>query len=140
MGGYTFGATHIILEGPEGRRLVPAGRPYKRRPGEQIVGHTDDLKEDERKLQKIADGRGIGMGDLVEKLTRYFRIPPCASCQKRKRVLNQLKLNGWKVEWNQLMDNNEGKEGDPYEGENQEGLIHMNKTDENSFEMTEKKE
>lgn len=28
----------IILEGPEGQRLVEAGVPYRRLPGEKIVG------------------------------------------------------------------------------------------------------
>lgn len=28
----------IILEGPEGQRLVEAGVPYKRLPGEKIIG------------------------------------------------------------------------------------------------------
>ncbi len=89
----------IILEGPQGRRLVDAGVSYKLLPGEKIIGIDRAAgKEDERKkLEVMAKEQGIGVGDLIAKLTKTFGIKPCSSCEQRRKVLNKLRINNWKI-------------------------------------------
>ena len=89
----------IILEGPQGRREVIAGVPYQLLPGEKIIGAKDVGPDspDNKKLQEMANAQGMGVGDLVTKLTKVFGIKPCASCEQRRRVLNKLRINNWKI-------------------------------------------
>ena len=89
----------IILEGPQGKRAVVAGVVYRLGPGEKIVGIEDRGPADEgnRKLRELANQQGMGVGDLVAKLTKVFGIKPCSACEQRRRVLNKLRIQGWKI-------------------------------------------
>lgn len=89
----------IILEGPQGRREVLAGVAYKLLPGEKIVGTTyvGPATDDNKKLRELANQQGIGVGDLVAKLTKAFGIKPCSGCEQRRQVLNRLRIDGWKI-------------------------------------------
>jgi hypothetical protein len=90
---------NIILEGPQGRRAVLAGFSYKLLPGERIVGSErgEALNKDNEKLIALAAERGVGVGDLVAKLTKAFGIKPCSGCEQRRKVLNRLRINNWKI-------------------------------------------
>ena len=94
----------IILEGPLGKRMVKVGVPYKRLPGEQIVGSTQHLEREEEheKLKQMAKEQGLGVGDLVAKLTKTFGIKPCAACEQRRQVLNRLRIRGWKISFDKV--------------------------------------
>ena len=89
----------IILEGPQGRREVISGVAYRLLPGEKIIGVSNlgPVANDNKKLQDLAKEQGIGVGDLVAKLTKAFGIKPCSGCEQRRRVLNQLRIDGWKI-------------------------------------------
>ena len=89
----------IILEGPQGQREVIAGVPYQLLPGEKIVGakNIGPDRADNKKLQELANAQGMGVGDLVAKLTKAFGIKSCSACEKRKKILNQLRINNWKI-------------------------------------------
>ena len=89
----------IILDGPNGKRVVEAGLPYKLQPGEKIVGseRSNEMQEEHNKLKRLAKEQGIGVGDLVAKLTKVFGIKPCASCEQRRQILNRLRIDGWKI-------------------------------------------
>ncbi len=90
---------NIILEGPNGRRLIPEGIKYRLGPGERIVGseYSFEQAEEARKLKVMAEQQGVGVGDLVAKLTKVFGISPCSKCQERQKVLNRLRIDGWKI-------------------------------------------
>lgn len=89
----------IVLEGPNGKREVMAGVPYRLLPGEKVVSSTliGEIREDNKKLAKLAGEQGVGVGDLVANLTKAFGIKPCSACEQRKKVLNRLKIQGWKI-------------------------------------------
>jgi len=89
----------IILEGPNGKREVEEGVPYRLLPGEKIVGTTyvGDFQNDNKNLEELAGKEGVGVGDLVAKLTKVFGIEPCSKCEERKKVLNKLRISNWKI-------------------------------------------
>lgn len=89
----------IILEGPNGKREVMEGVPYRLQPGEKIIGSTliGEIREDNKKLAELAGSQGVGVGDLVAKLTKAFGIKPCSACEQRRKVLNRLRIDGWKI-------------------------------------------
>ncbi len=89
----------VILEGPQGRREVISGIRYHLLPGERVIdsGEGGADNHDNKKLQEMANAQGMGVGDLVAKLTKVFGIKPCASCEQRRRVLNKLRINNWKI-------------------------------------------
>ena len=89
----------IILDGPNGKRVVEAGLPYKLQPGEKIVGseRSNEIQVEHKKLRQLAEDQGVGVGDLVAKLTKAFGIKPCSACEQRRKILNRLRLNGWKI-------------------------------------------
>jgi len=93
----------IVLRGPQGERHVPTGKPYKMLPGEKIIGslreETPESNLENIKLKTLAQEQGIGVGDLVHKLTGLLGISHCERCQERKLVLNKLRINGWKINW-----------------------------------------
>lgn len=93
---------NIIVEGPQGKRKIESGTPFKLNPGEKIVGSDGEgrLEEEKKKLEDLARAEGIGVGDLVAKLTKTFGIKPCASCKQRQQVLNRLRIDGWKIKYN----------------------------------------
>ncbi len=39
-----------------------------------------------------ADRLPIGLGDLVEKVTRFFGVKPCGGCKKRQRAWNAVRV------------------------------------------------
>ena len=89
----------IILEGPNGKREVMEGVPYRLQPGEKIVGSAliGEIRKDNKKLEELASTQGLGVGDLVAKLTKAFGIKPCSKCEQRRKVLNRLRIDGWKI-------------------------------------------
>lgn len=89
----------IILEGPLGKREVEANVPYRLLPGEKIIGSNRGvlLSRDSQRLETLAKEKGIGVGDLVAKLTKTFGIKPCSKCEQRRQVLNRLRVDGWKI-------------------------------------------
>ena len=89
----------IILEGPNGKREVMEGVPYRLLPGEKIVGssYAGEIRRDNKKLEELAGTQGLGVGDLVAKLTKAFGIKPCSKCEQRRKVLNRLRIDGWKI-------------------------------------------
>jgi len=92
----------IILVKPDGsKREVEEGKSYKLQLGEVPFSGSRDVERDEenKRLEMIAKNKGIGVGDLVHKLTNILGIPHCAKCQERKLVMNKLRLNGWKIDW-----------------------------------------
>jgi len=94
-------SNRIILEGPNGKREVEEGKVYKLLPGEKVIGSSlnVEIRQENAKLETLAKSKGMGVGDLVHKLTSVLGIPHCAKCQERKLVLNKLRLNGWKIDW-----------------------------------------
>jgi len=89
----------IILEGPQGKRSVASGVVYRLLPEEKIVGIESQGAVDEgnSKLRELATQQGMGVGDLVAKLTKVFGIKPCSACEQRRKVLNKLRIQGWKI-------------------------------------------
>lgn len=89
----------IILEGPQGKRSIPSGVVYSLLPGEKIVGIESRgvVDESNDKLRELANQQGMGVGDLVAKLTKTFGIKPCSACEQRRKVLNRLRIDGWKI-------------------------------------------
>ncbi|KKK51124.1 hypothetical protein LCGC14_3118110 [marine sediment metagenome] len=83
----------IILEGPQGKRSVASGVAYRLLPGEKIVGieSRGPVDEGNSKLRELAKQQGMGVGDLVAKLTKVFGIKPCSGCEQRRQVLNKLR-------------------------------------------------
>jgi hypothetical protein len=69
----------------------------------------EEARNDLRKFHDFqieARKQGIGLGDLLEKLITYFKLKEllnlpenCPGCIARKAVLNHLRLNGWKINW-----------------------------------------
>jgi hypothetical protein len=55
-------------------------------------------------IGKLARENGIGVGDVITKLTKFFGIAPCASCEKRRQVFNQLRIVGLKIKWEDIRD------------------------------------
>jgi len=97
----------IRLKSPDGSiREIPENTPYKRLPGEVFVKSDnrkgEEWEQDNKMLENIAKHRGVGVGDLVAKLTTVLGIPPCSSCEARKLVLNKLKIVGWKIKWDDV--------------------------------------
>ena len=92
----------IILEGPQGKRSIPSGVAYRLLPGEKRVGSEARgvVDESNAKLRELANQQGMGVGDLVAKLTKVFGIKPCSACEQRKKVLNRLRIDGWKIRRN----------------------------------------
>ncbi len=37
-------------------------------------------------------GRGIGLGDIIKRVTRLFGVKPCAACEERARKLNRFRV------------------------------------------------
>jgi len=66
---------------------------------EQIAEMEKKREEENKHLQQIADEQGIGVGDVIAKLTKAFGIKPCASCEQRRKVANKLRIKGWKIKW-----------------------------------------
>jgi len=95
----------IRLKSPDGSiREIPENTTYRRLPGEvRVKGNKyEEWEKDNERLHRIADFRGIGVGDLVAKLTTALGIPPCSTCQARQLVLNKLRLVGWKIKWDEV--------------------------------------
>ena len=93
---------------------VPLGTPYRLPDGVSradvevvsILIHEDIYAEDpvdesmaKIRIDDMAEEQGIGVGDVVAKLTKAFGIKPCSSCDRRRQVLNKLRMVGWKVKW-----------------------------------------
>lgn len=78
---------------------------YRFEPGEKVIGTERPKKkaEDHEKLERLAAEQGIGVGDLVARLTKTFGIKPCAACEQRRRVLNRLRVDGWKISLNKVL-------------------------------------
>ena len=79
----------IILEGPRGQREVPEGKPYRKLPGEKVMGsrqHVIGL------LEQARSSEGLGVGDLIAAGTKLVGIQPCAPCSKRQRRWNQYRI------------------------------------------------
>lgn len=87
----------IVLKGPNGLRRVEEGVPYRRLPGEQVIGSEADKTEEE--LNNALAKESMGLGDFIEKsfklLPEAIRPTHCSACEKRKRVLNRVKEIGW---------------------------------------------
>ena len=69
----------------------------------------NELKEF-HKLQMEAARQGIRLGDFIEKLIKYFKLDvlfgkeDCSDCKRTVEVLNSLRLNGWKIEWDKFKE------------------------------------
>ena len=55
-------------------------------------------------LTNLAKESGIGVGDVIAKITKFLNIPQCGSCERRKQLLNKLRVIGWKVTWDEIKD------------------------------------
>ncbi len=99
----------IIIDGPNGRRLVPENTPYRLSPGERIAGSTK-LAPTETELEKFAEENKVGMGDLVAKVLDDVGFKEwwdkkhggeCAPCKQRQATLNYIKFKGpeWLSRW-----------------------------------------
>lgn len=86
----------ILLRGPEGLRRVEEGVPYRKLPGEVVIGSEQDTTEKE--LNDALEANMIPIGDFVEKafklLPEAIRPTHCSKCEKRKQVLNLVRKNG----------------------------------------------
>jgi hypothetical protein len=86
----------ILLKGPNGLRRVPEGVPYRKLPGEQVIG-SEEGEEDTATNDALAK-EGMGLGDFIEKsfklLPEAIRPKHCSKCEKRKLVLNRVKEIG----------------------------------------------
>ena len=86
----------ILLRGPDGLRRVPEGVPYRKLPGEVVIGSEQDPLDAE--LNNALAEHSIPMGDFVEKafklLPEAIRPQHCSKCEKRKQVLNHIRENG----------------------------------------------
>lgn len=59
---------------------------------------AQERANEQKKLIDLAAENGIGVGELVTKLTTQFGIPQCARCKRWAKVLDQLRIRDWKVE------------------------------------------
>jgi hypothetical protein len=86
----------IVLKGPDGLRRVPEGVPYRKLPGEKVIGSERD--ETESELNDQLEKHEIPLGDFVERafklLPEAIRPTHCSACEKRKKVLNHIRSNG----------------------------------------------
>lgn len=96
----------ILLRGPGGLRRVPEGVPYRKLPGEQVIGSEHDPTEKE--LNDVLEANRIPIGDFVEKafklLPEAIRPAHCSRCEKRKQVLNHIRENGVMATLKQLRE------------------------------------
>ena len=86
----------ILLKGPDGLRRVPEGVPYRKLPGEKVIGSEQDRLEAD--LNNALSEHNIPIGDFVERafklLPEAIRPKHCSKCEKRKQVLNLIRENG----------------------------------------------
>lgn len=86
----------IVLKGPDGIRRVPEGVPYRKLPGERVIGSEADAVETE--MTNTLDKEGMGLGDFIEKsfklLPEAIRPKHCSKCEKRKQVMNRVREIG----------------------------------------------
>lgn len=86
----------IVLRGPDGIRRVQEGVPYRKLPGEKVVGSQMD--DTEAEVQGTLIEMNMGLGDFVEKAIKLipepFRPKHCSSCEKRKQVMNRVRELG----------------------------------------------
>lgn len=98
----------IQLKGPEGVRLVEEGRPYRLNSGEKLIGSISGDKN--HPLNSVAIETGIGVGDLIAKITESTGFKTwwnkqnggnCKKCEERQAVLNYLKFQSpsWLKNW-----------------------------------------
>mgnify|MGYP001559071024 FL=1 len=83
------------LNGSE--RQVPDGQPYIKKPTEEVIKGSGGSHEENRVLDtlgKIAQSKGLQVGDMVARLTHAFGIPPCSRCEQRRQVLNKIAEQG----------------------------------------------
>ncbi len=71
---------------------MDAGREDKTPAKEAAVG--DKPNHEVRMPFKGIPEEGIGVGDLVKRVTDVFRIKPCNGCEKRRKVLNRWVIKG----------------------------------------------
>lgn len=43
--------------------------------------------------------RGVGLGDIIKKVTMAVGIKPCAGCERRRRYLNRIRVPVPFVRW-----------------------------------------
>ena len=83
------------LNGTE--RQVPDGQPYIKKPTEEVIKGSGGSPEENRVLDtlgKIAQSKGLQVGDMVARLTHAFGIAPCSRCEQRRQVLNKIAEQG----------------------------------------------
>ena len=74
-------------------RQVPDGQPYIKKPTEEVIKGTGGSPEEAQVMQtlgRLADSRGLALGDMVARLTHAFGIAPCSRCEQRRQVLNKI--------------------------------------------------
>ena len=69
----------IVIAGPKGERKVAEGAPFQLEKGEAVIGSS-------------TEGNGVGLGDVIAKVTTFFGAKPCAPCNRRRRRLNEIRL------------------------------------------------
>lgn len=97
--------TWIILEGPEGKRKVQEGKPYRPKHGEVVIGVESDnepvqyvqVSEAELLMREIEtelkdDGHGLGSWAqyFAKPVAKLLGKTSCMSCEARKAALNAL--------------------------------------------------
>ena len=78
-------------------RQVPDGQPYIKKPTEEVIKGSGGSPEENRVLDtlgKIAQSKGLQVGDMVARLTHAFGIAPCSRCEQRRQVLNKIAERG----------------------------------------------
>ncbi len=99
----------ILIDGPNGKREVEEGKPYRLEPGERIVGSYRENKQSD-KLDYIAKDNEIGVGSLMAAVTESTGFKKwwdekhggeCIPCKKRQATLDYIKFQGpiWLVSW-----------------------------------------
>ena len=61
-----------------------------------------DIEKGQKLISQLAREKGIGVGDVLVKLTTYFKIPPCSRCKRWQQILNKFKIKGWKITWEDI--------------------------------------
>ena len=89
-----------IWESPDGtRRTIPDGIEFIKKPGERVV---PDVSFEE--VKQAVDRAGLQVGDMIAALTKTLGIKPCASCEKRRLILNRIREIGLKDTITQLKE------------------------------------
>lgn len=65
---------------------------------------AEDIQKIQNLVTKLAKENGIGAGDVIAKMTKFFGIEPCSRCVRTQAILNKLRIKNWQITWENIKD------------------------------------